>query len=593
MLMYRRIFRDMLPEWRRISALAVVILLLVGLSALQAWPMALLIDLVASGHAPKFLTYFCGDRLESAITLLVAGFFLIKLLQDGLSLCRSMITLRIKYTITQRVRQNLYRHIQVLGHVHFKSHAQGDTIFRVMNDAYGPYGVFDTVLTTLQALGSLGSILAVMWTRNSSLTLFAISMGPFLALANWHFGRKIKRGADESRRVDASLMTAIQRSLSTLVMTQLCVRQKSEEQRFDAVQTKSVDAALSLNWQENLYPFTVQTLYGLGQGLILAGGAWLVISSQRSHGAQPLTTGDLVLFVTYFNQILDPMSLIFGFGARVKGSIAATERVFSLLDEKPAVIEAQDAHELDVKPRDLTIDKVWFAHHPERNPVLCGLSSKIKIGQMVALVGPSGSGKSTLMSLLARFHDPSAGGIFLDGFDLKSLSLNAVRRHIAVVSQDSMLLPGTILENIRYGNPHATEAQVRVAAAQAGADLFIEQLPQGYLTEAAEGGQNFSGGQRQRIAIARALLAEAPILILDEPTSALDGFQEQGILSHLKALRGRTTIILITHRLNTVSDCDQILVMRHGRIFEQGTHEELLSQGGLYPSMLNATPAET
>jgi len=214
------------------------------------------------------------------------------------------------------------------------------------------------------------------------------------------------------------------------------------------------------------------------------------------------------------------------------------------------------------------------------------VSVKIEPGKMVAFIGASGAGKSTLLSLLPRFYDPIDGALRLDGHDLRQVKLADVRRHIAIVPQDSLLLPASVRENIAYGSSGATDEQIHRAAELAGAAAFIEAMPDGYETEIAEGAQNLSGGQRQRLAIARALLTEAPIIILDEPTSALDPHHEQLISETLRCLKGQRTIVLVTHRMESVTACDELFVMQSGNIAERGTPAALLARGGLYAQML-------
>jgi subfamily B ATP-binding cassette protein MsbA len=217
--------------------------------------------------------------------------------------------------------------------------------------------------------------------------------------------------------------------------------------------------------------------------------------------------------------------------------------------------------------------------------VLRDVSLTIEPGEMVAFVGASGVGKSTLLNLVPRFYDPTDGAIRFDGIDARDVKIADLRRHVALVLQESVILPTTIAENIAYGRQHATMQQVRAVAEMAGAAEFIEQLPQGYNTQISEGGQNLSGGQRQRISIARALLTEAPFVILDEPTSALDPLHERHITEALRRLKRQRTVILVSHRLSTVVDCDRIFVMDGGAVAERGTHQELLALGGLYATM--------
>jgi ABC-type multidrug transport system fused ATPase/permease subunit len=239
---------------------------------------------------------------------------------------------------------------------------------------------------------------------------------------------------------------------------------------------------------------------------------------------------------------------------------------------------------LVVLPRTIELDDVRFEYVKGR-PVLRGINARIDPGSMIAFVGSSGAGKSTLLNLLPRFYDPAGGHVRLDGYDLRELRLADVRRHVALVPQDSPVVVGTIEENIAFGNPQATPQRIREAARLAGAAEFIDQLPDGYATLLVEGGQNLSGGQRQRLAIARALLTDAPILVLDEPTSGLDRRQEQWFVRTLRRLKGHRTIILVTHNLATAEDCDHVFFLHEGKIAEQGTHQELLEMGGLYAAM--------
>jgi ABC-type multidrug transport system fused ATPase/permease subunit len=280
--------------------------------------------------------------------------------------------------------------------------------------------------------------------------------------------------------------------------------------------------------------------------------------------------GEVLAFLVYIEQLWLPLSTLTGFHAAVQTHAAACERVFNVLDLEPEVRDpAGRATPLKVMPRTLELHDVWFAY-AGGEPVLRGVSAAIRPGEMVAFIGPSGAGKSTLLGLLPRFFDPSAGAITLDGMDLRSMRLEDVRRHVTLVPQENALLPTTVGENIAYGRPHATRAQIREAAKLAGAAEFIEQMPEGYDTPVMEGAQNLSGGQRQRIAIARALLTEAPIFVLDEPTSALDGHHEQVVMDTLRRLKGTRTLILVTHRLESVADCDRVYVLERGGVARVG-----------------------
>lgn len=578
----------------RIGILIFLIACSVTLGLLQAWPMAILVDSVLT-PTPRtdwihrlFLAPLPDDRLSQVIGVTLIGMFL-KMTQDTLTLFRAMLNYTLKYNGTARVRRELFGKFVELGLPYRHSKPQGDAIYRLSNDAYGPFGILDTILSTSVAAITLIAMTAVMLSRTIPLTLFALSIAPLLVVINLHFGRKIKLRAAESKQVDSDLTTVIQRAMQALGLMLAFRRERYESERFSAAVDRSVDASLRLNWQENLYPLWVQIVFAVGGAIVFGYGGYLVYRDQFvnpvPHG---LTTGDLMVFMAYLGQLWDPLGLVAGFNARIQNFAAATERVFFVLDQQPLVTEPADPKPMLPRLRELGMQNVAFGYSPAQI-IVKNINVRIAPGQMVAFLGPSGVGKSTLLNLFPRFYDPMSGYVRLDGEPLTNLSLGDVRLHMALVSQETPLITGTIAANIAYSRPNATAEEIAYAAELAGAAEFIEALPGKYQSEVGEGGFNFSGGQRQRLAIARAFLSEAPILIFDEPTSALDGLHEQTVMASLQRMRKHRTVILVTHRVATVETCDCIYVMEDGRIVESGTHAELLLQNGHYCKLLNAS----
>jgi ATP-binding cassette, subfamily B, bacterial len=418
---------------------------------------------------------------------------------------------------------------------------------------------------------------AIMFSMNWQLTLAALSIAPLMLLVTRRYATVLKERSIEAKEYDSKLTTSIQRSLASIGLVQAFGREDFEYGRFHNTVRQSVGAWLRLHWQEVIYWLLIGMILGGGAALIFGFGGYLVHLGQ-------LDLGMLLVFITYQGKLYDPLNKLSSSAATIQSGVVGVRRVFEVLDRDPIIQDAPDAVPLPRQARVLELDHVWFEYRANE-PVLEDITVSVKPGQMVAFVGSSGVGKTTLLNLLPRFYDPTRGVIRLDGNDLRTVKVADLRKHIALVLQESVILPTTVAENIAYGRPDATDAQIHHAAELSGASDFILKLPEKYETMVSESGANLSGGQRQRIAIARALLTEAPIIVLDEPTSALDPQNEAMINQTLIDLKRHRTIILVSHRLSTVADSDQIFVMDGGRIVEQGTHDALVAQRGLYYKM--------
>ncbi|MFC1458079.1 ABC transporter ATP-binding protein [Microvirga arabica] len=590
MSVYRRALGYFAADRVWIAALVALIGVSICVGLFEAWPLAVLIDSVLTGQ-PKgdrvhslFLSILPADTVGQVVGLVLMGMGL-HIIGYLAWFGRMMINYHLNYRGTTRVRHDLFRKLQHLGVTYHRSHPQGDAIYRLTTDAFGPWGIMDTVIGTSVAAVTLTVMTAILLSRNVSLTFAAFTVAPFMIWSNWRFGVRIHERALASKQVDADLTSSIQQAMVRVPLAQTYQREAYEFRRFRGAVARSVRALLRLNIQEQLYPLARDSVLAVGGAIILGYGGYLVYRDQFVSPVEGgMTVGLLIVFMDYVRKLWEPLKWLTEFVVKVRIFEAATRRVFRILDTPEAITEAPGAASLPIASRTLVLDRVGFAYRPGY-PILHDLCATIRPGEMVAFVGPSGTGKSTLLALMLRLYDPTTGAVRLDGVDLRAARLMDTRGHMALVAQDSLMLPATITANIAYGRPGASRYEIERAAELAGAAAFIDDLPEGYETVLTEGGQNLSGGQRQRLAIARALLTRAPFLILDEPTSALDPHHEQLLLETLRSLRGGRTIVLVTHRLESVVACDQVFVMDAGRVVERGTHHELLERNGHYARM--------
>jgi subfamily B ATP-binding cassette protein MsbA len=573
-------YRDDLPRIV-LELLLIVLQTVVGL--LQPFPLAILIGTVlATAHNANWVErvfyHFVGRENRLAqILVLAAAMLVLRLLQEVILMYQTLLRIRIGYSGLMRVRCDLFRKLQELSVGYHRSQPQGDAIYRLSYDTFG----FQTILgiatgLLLNAL-TLVTMAWIMLSMNWRLGLLALSIMPLLYLVIHKYGRVLEEKSTHAHEVDTELTTAIQRSVSTISLVQAFGREAEEYARFHNTVRNSVNTWLKLHKHEVVYWLLIGMIFGLGNALIFGYGGYLIY-----HNA--FTVDALYIFIAYLARLYDPLNALSGTGANAAAGMAGVKRVFEVLDLEPVIRDAPDAISLPRQPRVLDLANVGFEYRAGE-PVLEDVNVTVRPGQMVAFVGSSGVGKTTLLNLLPRFYDPTRGAVKLDGQDLRKVKIRDARRHVAIVVQENVILPTSVAENIAYGRPDASDADIRHAAELAGAAAFIDKLPEKYETQISESGSNLSGGQRQRIAIARALLTEAPILVFDEPTSALDPQHEKLITDTLRDLKRQRTIILVSHRLSTVVDCDLIFVMEGGRVIEQGSHEQLVARRGLYYEM--------
>jgi ATP-binding cassette, subfamily B, bacterial MsbA len=511
------------------------------------------------------------DRMTELIGLFIG----LVLLQGLCSMGHSYLTTWISQRVVADFRTHLFAHLQNLAVSFFARRRTGELLSRLMNDVTVIQTIvtetpIDTAKQLVTFLGGIGFLLAMNW----RLCLLILLLLPLLVLVAKFFGRKLKSLSTSIQDQTAALSTLLEEVISGIRIVKSFVQTKREEGRFLA----QVQHGLSLS----LRRASIMALFVPVISLLTFSAAAAVLwygGTQVIEGT--VTPGDLFAFVLFAGILIGPFSSAARVFAQIKEAQGATQRVFEILDAEADIRDVPDAHVLSAVKGHVRAEQVSFSYDP-RTPVLSHLSFEAQPGELVAFVGPTGAGKTTVINLLHRFYDPVEGRITVDGHDLKQVTVDSWYRQVALVPQETILFGGTILDNIRYGNPEASEAAVQEASKAAHAHEFISAFPDKYLTVVGEKGINLSGGQRQRIAIARAILKNPRVLLLDEATSSLDTESERLVQEALERLmEGRTTFV-VAHRLSTIQRADRILVLDKGRVVEEGTHAQLLERKGLY-----------
>ena len=562
----------------------------VPLQVLAPWPLKLIVDNALAGQplpgwlSGTLLGLAGGGSREGEIGWLLGAMVAMGALTVTLELVQSWLSIGVGQRLVYALAADVFSHLQRLSlSVHART-SVGDSLRRVTGDCGCVATIVrDCALPGVMALGTIAIMFGVMLTVQPVLAGLSLAVIPLLWLAVRRYDSAIADRGYDHAEAEGAVYECAERSLAAVPIIQAFHAEESAEREMRG----AYEVVMSTTIASTAAQFKLKVLTGLaiaaGTGAILLVGAWQALDGRVS-------VGTLLLFVAYLGSMYSPLETIIGAVAHARESAGSARRVREVLDAVPDVRDRPGAREfapLRSKGVEIRFENVTVGHEPGR-PVLHEITLSIGAGEAVGLVGATGAGKSTLASLVPRLLDPWQGRVVLDGVDAREVTLRSLREHVAIVPQESLLFPTTLAENIAYGRPDADRDRIESAARAAGAHDFIAALPAGYDTVVGERGATLSGGERQRIAIARALLKDAPVLVMDEPTSALDAASEAAVVDGLGRLRGGRTVLVIAHRLSTLRAVDRIIVLAEGRVVERGTHAQLLAAGGVYAALWNA-----
>ena len=584
--LYRRVIGYYRPYLGTIGFSMVLLVISANLNLLKYWPIQWVIDNVvtvgAGGKVHWAAFNFSAGQAALFAALAMVGIYL---LAGLFGFWRNFVSIEVGLKALLQVRTQLYSYLQYLP-LHFHDRRRsGDSTFRVAYDSQAIQTFFNRGFDTI--IGSAITLLTTflyMYQMDAELAFFSLLVLPLLWITIYFFSARVRRQTTTLQQEESDVLARASEGLTSIRIVHAFGQEEFEVREFEREARQSYAANLNLTITNAISTLAVTGVMTVGLALVLY-IATLHILDHR------LTIGQLTLFLAYVNMLYQPLEQLSYTAWALEGAAAGMQRVFEILDAEDSVPEKAHAKTMPVARGEITFENVGFAYEAE-HPILRDISLNVKPGQTVALVGGTGAGKTTLLSLVPRFYDPNSGRVLIDGNDVRDVTKKSLRTNISVVLQDTLLLSGTVLENIAYGRPGASRAEIQAAAQAAQAHDFIQKLPRGYDTQVGERGVRLSGGQKQRIGLARAFLKNAPILLLDEPTSALDLKTEAEIMETLHELMRRFTTLIVTHRLGTIHHVDCIYVLENGMVVESGTGPELLARNGAYARLWNSVNQE-
>lgn len=547
---------------------------------------ALLISLIDLSF-PQLLKFFNNNLFQQDSSIIINSLSLIAFALVGMYLLRFCC----QYFITSwghimgarmesDMRQDLFNHFQRLPFSYYDKNNTGEMMSKIVSDLFdiselahhGPENIF---ISLLKIIGSF--ILLSMINSKLTLILFIITL--IMIAFSYLQNRKMHKVFMDNRKKIATVNARVQDSLSGIRIVKSFANEEIEEAKFSDSNLEFLSSKESSYNMMGIYQAGNSFFQGLLYTAVIIAGGYLIASNS-------MQIADLAIYALYIGILISPIEVLINSTEQFQKGYASFKRFVDILDETPEILNSPNAIDLTTVNGKIAFENVSF-YYDKTNEVLNNVNLQIPAGKTIALVGPSGGGKTTLCSLIPRFYDVNSGQITIDDIDIKAVTLKSLRNAIGIVQQDVYMFAGTVLENISYGNPTATFEEIVAAAKKANIHDFIMSLAEGYNSHVGEHGVKLSGGQKQRLAIARVFLKNPPILILDEATSALDNESEQHIQKSLEELATNRTTIVIAHRLSTIKNADEIIVINDNGIQEQGTHEKLLTQNGLYAKYYN------
>jgi len=569
-----------------IGALTLGFIAVAGESAanlLQPWPLKIVLDDVLRPHpshasAMKIIHQLAGTDKMAVLKFACAAVLAIAVLDAICTYGEKYLTTSVAQWVSYDLRLTIYSHIQRLSLAFHDHERTGDLISRVTDDieniqSFIMNGLLGVLINVMTIIG----MIAVMFWLNWKFTLIALSVVPVLFAMVYSYTRRIKKASREVRKKEGEITSVVQEVFSSIRVVKAFAREDYEVRRMEQESLEAVDIAMRARTLKAKLTPLVGIVVALGTGLVLWFGARLVMSGV-------FTAGSLVVFILYLGKMYKPMQEISKMTDTYSKAAVGYERIQEILQTQIEVKDLPKAKKAPKLKGEIEFNNVSFSYAPE-SPTLKNISFKMNAGEVSALVGPTGAGKTSIISLLARFYDPDQGVIRIDGTDVRQFQQKSLRQQMSLVLQETVLFHASVWQNIAYGRPGCTRAEIIKAAEMANATEFIEKLPDGYNTVIGERGMTLSGGQRQRIAIARAVIRNTPILLLDEPTTGLDSASEKLVFEALDRLMEGRTSVVIAHRLSTVQRANMILVVANGEIAERGNHEELMKLHGIYAEL--------